>query len=352
LWRYTGFIRRDFLYDRIEKSEQSMAIQSEKVIKFVPHDDTKPIKWSDYGLILGVAVAWGLAFVGMKRVIVDAPPFEAAGIRFFISALPLLAITIWTGSIRRLKPGDFVKFAILGMFQTAILFGVAFSALQYIPAGMSSILLNTNPFFVALFAHFLVSGERLSRQKMFGLLIGFSGVLALVLGGAGVGETPLGWVMLMMVAAVAWAFSSILVKLFKFQDMVSATAWQSLFGSLPLMALGLIFEQKPINFTSSFVLWTLYLALIASSFAWWAWNRLLQRYSASRISVFLFLVPVCGVLSGVIVLGERIGLNLLIGGALVATGIIIVNLRRKATPKRETSPEIPAATTTVAYGTK
>lgn len=304
----------------------------------------KPISLVDYGLIGAIAISWGFAFVAMKRVIIDVPPLESAAIRFVLSALPLLGISWWTGGFRRLRKGDFWKFAVLGIFQTSLLFGIAFVAIGNTAAGVTSVLMNTNPFFVALFAHFLIAGERLTRQKAIGLLIGFSGVLALVLGGAGLGHTEIQWPLLIMVSSVSWAFSSILVKLFKFNDMVNATAWQALFGAIPLAILALIFEQdKPAQITPNFLLWMAYLAFIASSFGWWAWNRLLHKYNASRISVFLFLVPVCGVLCGVLFLGETLGLNVLIGGSLVAAGIYTVNKRRGSVPAKSAKIELAEA---------
>lgn len=305
---------------------------TQKAIKVLPREE-KPISLVDYSLIAAIAISWGLAFVAMKRVITDAPPLESAAIRFVLSALPLLLVSYWTGGLKKLKRADFWKFAVLGLFQTTLLFGIAFVVIGNTAAGITSVLMNTNPFFVALFAHFLIAGERLTRRKGLGLLIGFCGVLALVLGGAGLGQTELQWPALIMISSVSWAFSSILVKLFKFSDMISATAWQAIFGSIPLVLLSVIFEHdRSIHWTASFILWMFYLAFIASSFGWWAWNRLLQKYSASRISVFLFLVPVCGVLCGVLFLGETLGLNVIIGGGLVAAGIYIVNKRRKTLP--------------------
>lgn len=299
--------------------------QPEAEAKIVPAQP--PIKPIDLFIIGCVVVVWGVAFVGMKEMVREAPPFKAGGLRFLIGALPLLVIALQPKRLRKLKRVDFGKFAVVGLFQTTILFGINFTALQFVPAGAASIILNTNPFFVAIFAHLLLPGDRLSKQKVGGLLLGFSGVLVLVLGGKGFGEVAFYWPIILLVAASVWAFSSILVKNFQFHDMISVTAWQSFFGSLPLLVLGFGFEAEPVHWTWSFTLWTLYVALIGSSFAWWAWYRMLQRYNASRVSVFLFLIPVCGVLSGVVLLGESVSYNLLLGGALVAVGIIVVNLR-------------------------
>lgn len=323
----------------VEISNNEQAAKPENVVQ-------PPIKPKDLAIIGAIVVIWGLAFVGMKEAALDASPFKAAGLRFFIGSLPLMVVALRPSRLRKLRRIDFVKFGILGFFQTTLLFGINFTAIPHVPVGVMSIILNTNPFFVAIFAHFLIKGDRLNKQKVGGLLIGFGGVLVLVLGGgSGLGDVAFYWPLILLLASMMWATSSILVKLFRFEDMLVATAWQSLIGSIPLLLIGFTTETKPIDWSWSFVLWLLYIAIPASSFGWWAWNGILQRYSASRVSVFLFLIPVCGVLSGVLLLGESLSFNLLVGGILVAAGIILVNIRLKSTARLATSQPTVASRT-------
>jgi drug/metabolite transporter (DMT)-like permease len=288
---------------------------------------TKPIRVVDYLMIGAVVLIWGVAFVGMKAMVKDAPPLKSAGLRFFIGALPLMVIALQPKRLKKFRAIDFGKFALLGFLQTSLMFGINFTALQFVPAGITSVVLNTNPFFVVLLAHLLIAGDRLNKQKLAGLALGFGGVLVLVLGGKGFGEVAFYWPLLLLLSAAIWGFSTVLVKLYGYKDMLSLTAWQSFIGSLPLLALGFGLEQEPVHLTWSFGFWTLYVALLGSSFAWWAWYKVLQRYSASRVSVFLFMIPVCGVASGVILLGESLNAGMLIGGALVVAGIVVVNRR-------------------------
>ncbi len=288
----------------------------------------KPIRLIDLLTVLSVVIIWGVAFVGMKEMVHNAPPFKAAGIRFMLGAMPLMVLALQPSRLRKLGPKDFAKFSLLAFLMTTVLFGINFTALQFVPAGVTSIILNTNPFFVALFAQFLIPGDKITKQKMLGLTLGFSGVLALVLGGKGLGEVAPYWPVLLLVSASVWGLGSVLVKKFQISDMISLTAWQSFLGSIPLLILGYTTESQSVNWNWSFIGWTFYVAFLGSSFAWWAWYKVLQRYNASRITVFLFLVPVFGVLSGVILLHEALGINTLLGGLLVATGIVVVNSRQ------------------------
>lgn len=306
--------------------------------KFATIPDDQPIRLKDLLLIGCVMGSWGIAFVAMKEIIRFAPPFQVGGMRFALGALPLLFMVVWAGRWRKLKPLDFARFALIGLLQTTILFGINFTAIRYVSAGVSSIIVNTYPFFVVLLAHLMIAGDRLNRQKVGGLLLGFGGVLALVLGGKGLGEVALQWPLIMLVAASAWGLSTVLIKKFAFQDMLSLTAFQSLFGAVPLLIIGFGFETQPIEWNGSFVFWLLYLAFVASAFSWLVWSGLLRRYSASRITVFSFLTPIAGVVASVILLGENLSLNMLLGGALVAGGIFVVNVRRKA-PSRPAASE-------------
>ncbi len=306
-----------------------MAVTTEQAIS----QDKKPIKLFHYGLLLAVMLSWGVAFVGMKQMVKDAPPFQAGGLRFFVASLPLLIFALRPSRFKKLTRTDFKKFLVLGLLQTTLLFGINFTALQFVPAGITSIIINTHPFFVAILAHLFLKGDRLNRQKILGLVIGFSGVMFLVLVGKSFGELAFYWPIILLGSAVVWGTGSVLTKKFEIRDPMSLTAFQNLFGSLPLLIIGFGFESKPINWNWSFTLWLIYCAFVASSFAWWAWAFLLQTYTASRVSVFAFLVPVFGVLSGVILLNESLTFNMLVGGSLVALGIVVVNFRRQTRSK-------------------
>ncbi len=288
----------------------------------------KKIRLIDWILMAGVITTWGLTFVGIKETDHEAPPLQAAGVRFMVAALVLMPFALQPAKLAKLKLADFGRFIIMGLIQTTLMFGIIYISAPHVPGGVMAIIVNTNPFFVAILAHFFIKGEGLSRQKVWGLLLGFVGVLVLVFGGKGVGDVAFFWPLLLLGASVFWATSSVLVKAFKFQDILSVTAWQLFFGSIPLLITGFgITNDQPIHWNWNFIFWTFYTAVIASSFGWWAWYGLLKRYSASRISVFLFLVPVCGVIASIILLGESLTIGMVLGGLLVVGGIIIVNVR-------------------------
>jgi O-acetylserine/cysteine efflux transporter len=291
-------------------------------IKTKSPEGIKPV---DYLFIAGVAISWGIAFIGIKATAEKVLPMQAAGVRFFLAALPLLFFALRSGRLKQWSRTDFLKVAVLGFLQTGVVFGIIYTASQAVPSGVMAIIANTNPFFVAILAHFALN-EKLNKQKIIGLTVGFTGVVLVVSNNLNLQAASIVAPVFILIAAVCWGTSSVLLKKFGFTDMVSVTGWQMFFGSIPLLVLGFGLDSQPFaNWDWSFILWTGYTAFIASTFGWWAWFRLLQKYNAARISVFLFLVPLCGVTSGAIFLGESLTYNLLFGGGLVILGVILVN---------------------------
>lgn len=296
--------------------------KSSNKVKITDKISVKPF---DYLLIAGVVLTWGLTFTGIKVTAEIVTPFQAAGVRFFLAALPLLFITWRAGRLRQYSRSEFLKLAILGFLQTGVVFGIIYSASQLVPSGVIAIIANTNPFFVAILAHFILN-EKLTKPKMFGLAVGFAGVVLVVSNNLNLQTASIVAPLFVLIGAICWGTSSILLKKFGFRDMVSVSGWQMLFGSIPLLLLGFSLDGNfLVNLNWTFVLWTLYTAFVASTFGWWAWFSLLQKYNAGKISVYLFLVPVAGVLCGAIFLGEKLTYNLLLGGGLVVLGVILVN---------------------------
>jgi drug/metabolite transporter (DMT)-like permease len=288
----------------------------------------------DYFLIAGVVLSWGVAFIGIKATAQQVIPAQAAGMRFFLAALPLLFFALRAGKLKRWSRTDLLKVALLGFLQTAVVFGIIYTASVAVPAGVVAIIANTNPFFVAILAHFVLN-DKLTKQKLLGLVVGFSGVVMVVSNNLNLQTAAVVAPLFILLAAVCWGSSSVLLKKFGFTDMVSVSGWQMLFGSIPLLIIGFGLDSQPFaNWNWNFILWTLYTAFVASTFGWWAWFRVLQKYNASKISVYLFLVPICGVLCGALFLGEKLTYNLLFGGGLVVLGVVLVNLRIQQRTKK------------------
>jgi drug/metabolite transporter (DMT)-like permease len=188
------------------------------------------------------------------------------------------------------------------------------------------------------FLAWLILGEELSAAKVVGLLLGFSGIVAVSSGslsGAADALSPIG-VALGAASALAWALGTVYFK--KYEARVStlwAVALPFLIGGVTLTAFGLVVESwGEVSWTGAFVGSLLYSSLIGISAAWVIWFALVRAGEASRVAAYIFAVPLTAVLIGALVLDEPLSYSLLVGAALVVCGIYLVNRR----PHEEQKP--------------
>ena len=270
---------------------------------------------------------WGSAFAVVKVGLEYSPPLLFAGLRTLIGGLAMvLAAFLWGGSpnLRR----DWPVFLLLALFNVVLFIGFQTYAIVYLPSGSAAVLVYLQPILVGLLA-WPILGETLTGAKITGLLLGFSGIVAVSAGslsGAASALSPLG-VTLGAVSALCWALGTVFFK--KYEARVStlwAVAVPFLAGGAVLTAFGLSVEEwGEITWNTPFVASILYSGLVGISLAWVIWFALVRAGEASRVASYIFVVPLTAVLIGVLFLDEPLGYTLLIGAAFVISGIYLVN---------------------------
>ena len=277
------------------------------------------------GLIL-VIFLWGGGFVATKIALDYMPPFLLAGVRFAIASI---VIALW---------GIFVKADLIPrrkeLFPLLII-SIIFSAqictfnlgMKYTLAGRSSILMSMNPIFVAFLAHFFLPNDRLKIKKIIGLILAFCGMIVVFRDKIGVNQSRVMGDIIMITSAFLVSVLTIITKrIVQNINAYKLLFWQMIVGLIPFFALSLIFEEfNTDNINLALVLSVLYQALIIGGFTFIVWTLLLKRYSASKLTVFIFIMPIFGVGLSAIFLHDQITSYLIIGTVLVASGIYIVN---------------------------
>lgn len=287
-------------------------------------------------LALLVTLIWGLNFVVIKVGLGDFPPLLFCALRFALAALPLLVL-------RGPMPAPFGRILLIGVLLGVVKFGLLFVGMaQGMPAGLSSLVLQSQVFFTILIAA-LWLGERPSPRGLFGLLLAAAGLVLIGL------ERPLGdsllAFLLVVAAALAWSFANIATKRSGATDMLRLICWVSLVPPLPLLALSYVFEgphaieRAVLNMSWGGFGALLYIAFGATTVGFAIWSFLLRHYLASLVTPFALAVPVAGMLAGWLLLGERLDLDSLLACALVFVGLAITLLpasllRRFAWPVR------------------
>jgi drug/metabolite transporter (DMT)-like permease len=218
-----------------------------------------------------------------------------------------------------------------------LLFGAEFACiylgLLYTDAARSVLFLYLSPCVVAIGAHFLLKGDRLTLPKTVGLLLAFTGILVVFRGRPKTAKaTMLLGDTLQIAAAVLWGATTLYIKKFmaKRVEPIHTFLYQ-LFFSIPiLLILSIILEPRWIyRIDASIIASLLYQSVVIAFITYLVWFKLIHRYSVSRLSAFTFLTPIFGVLFGILLLHEEFTLSLMVGLPMVSMGILLVNWRKR-----------------------
>jgi drug/metabolite transporter (DMT)-like permease len=274
-----------------------------------------------------LVIAWGSSFSVVKIGLEDAPPVLFVGGRTLVAGVLMTAVaSAWGGALNFRR--DWRVFGFLAVFNVALFVGFQTFALLYLPSGTAAVLIYLQPILVGIFA-WLFLGESLTPTKVFGLLLGFAGIVAVssagLLGAPG-DVTPVG-VACGVASALFWALGTVGFK--KYEARVStlwAVAVPFLAGGVALSALGFLLESpSDISWTGPLISSVLYSALVGTGLAWLLFFGLVRAGEASRVASYIFVVPLAAVVIGALLLDEGLGPPLLVGAALVVSGIYLVN---------------------------
>jgi drug/metabolite transporter (DMT)-like permease len=309
------------------KRSHTKVLNAEKVLGVV----TGPvIAWLSLGLI------WGGTWLFIKIGLEDIPPFTLAAIRFFLAVVPLLFLVRVRRTPLARSRNDWVLTAVTGFLGFTLGYGLVFWGEQHIPAGLTAILFTTYPLFGMVFAHFLVSGEPITLQRLAGVVLGIAGV-ALIFGEQlvlGSSAAVLGSLAVVASAACA-ALSSVLIKARGGHlDPAALTVAQMLVGAVPLLVAGILLEGSPLSlhWTPKAVLSLGYLAFVGSSLAFVLWYSLIRAIKVTTAQLLPFMNTLVAVILGAVVLDEQLGWRALAGGAAILLGLavaLVPNGRRR-----------------------
>jgi O-acetylserine/cysteine efflux transporter len=281
---------------------------------------------SAIGTALLIAAIWGFNFVVIKVGVSAVPPLFLAALRFLFSALPAVFLVKRPAA----PPG---RVAAYGLLLGVGEFGFLFTAIKLgAPAGISSILLQSQAFFTALLAAAAL-GERLRAHNALGMAVAAAGLAVFAFAGAsaspGGGGLSLPLIGMILLAGLGWAAANVEARRMPGAGGLGLMAWSSLVSPVPLAALSLIFEgpQAIAASASRASLLTVgalaYLVVLSTLVGYGLWNGLIMRHGAARIAPFSLLVPVFALASASLALGERIGALDVAGAALILAGLLI-----------------------------
>jgi drug/metabolite transporter (DMT)-like permease len=256
------------------------------------------------------------------------PPFTGVALRFAIASATLLALAPLLGV--KLGEGGRMErrlWLVNALLTFALPYGVLYWAEQWVPSGLAAVLFATFPLLVALFAHVLLPGERLTPRSFAGVLLGFGGIAVIfsedfrALGGEGVAVAAT----VLLLSPLCAAVGSVIIKRWGGGiHPLSISAVPMAVTALGMGALALTVERgREMTFDTPSVLALLYLALLGSALPFTLYFWLLKHQSATSLSLINYATPVLAVLVGSVFLDEPVTSRILLGSALVVAGVAV-----------------------------
>ncbi|WP_412538229.1 EamA family transporter [Longispora sp. K20-0274] len=282
------------------------------------------MRFRDVCLAVLVALIWGFNFVVIDAGLADFPPLLFSALRFTVAAVPAVLF------VRR---GDIPWRTILAV---GVVLGVVKYSLLFVgikagmPAGLASLVVQAQALFTMLFAA-LALRDLPTRWQKVGVGLGFAGIAMIAV--TALSPTSVGGFALVLGAAVAWGAANILIKRANV-DTFRLMVWMSTVPPVPLLLASLATEHGQLDALPQLLTWrgagsVVYTGLVATVLAFGIWGYLFRRYSTHLVAPFALLVPVFGMGSSAVLLGERIRPLGLVAAGLVLAGLVTIVLGRR-----------------------
>ena len=292
----------------------------------IPHD-----RLPRQGLILLalLSLGWGVNWPIMKIVLSEIPPLYFRAVSLLLGGIGLLGIARLAGYRIAVPAGHWRSILVLSACNIIGWNIFAIYGVSLLPSGRAALLGFTMPVWSAILSVYLL-GERITGRRIAALVLGLSGIVALMGGSiAGFMQAP-GGAICMILAAWCWALGIVMFKRLPVpMPTIALTGWTMLLGGLPLLAAAVPLETSRLVAPT---LWPaaglIYNTLVAFMFCYWAWNRIVLMVPVAVSSLSSLATPLIGVASGMLLLGEPVGWQEILGASLILSAVATVSIRR------------------------
>ena len=292
----------------------------------------KTMTASDWALLAILSVVWGGSFLFVGVAVRELPPLTIVAIRVLTASFALLLVLKIMGvDLPRTRQawGAFLGMSILN---NVIPFTLIVWGQSHIASGLASILNATTPLFTVIVAQYFTDDERLTGQKVSGVIVGFIGV-AVMIGSAALTswDTSILAQLAVLGAALSYGFSGVFGRRFKTMGIppLATAAGQVTVSSALLLPVALLVD-RPWSLampSTQAILSLAALGLVSTAFAYLIFFRLLARAGATNVGLVTFLIPVSAILLGVLILGETLAARHVAGMALIGAGLVLIDGR-------------------------
>jgi len=282
-------------------------------------------KFIDYALLTILALIWSSAFFNIKIATYSYGPVTIAFLRIFFGAIPVIGLCL----VKKIKIEAFSKdwywCAAIGMINLVIPFFLIAYGIQKVQSNLAAILMASTPLSATVLAHFFTDNEKINSIKLFGVLIGFSGIVFLFSDNILINENNFLSVLIIFFASTFYVIGGILTLKISNKKNENVTAsmliWATIF-LIPITA----FIEKPWNLNPSTdsTISIIYLGIVATGLAWLLRFRILKTNGLVFQAQVAYLIPIFGIILGYIFLKELITPKVFVAVAAIVIGIYLV----------------------------
>jgi len=295
----------------------------------------------EWALLLTLAALWGGSFFLAEVALIELPPLTLVLGRVGFAALALIAMVYLTGHRLPADWGLWGAFLVMGALNNLIPFSLIFWGQTEISGGLASILNATTPLFTVVLAHVLTRDERMTANRLAGVIVGVIGVSVMIgldalsgLGGSVLAQ------MAVLLAACSYACAGIFGRRFRGQPAIVVATGQVTMTTLLMLPLVAVVDRPWTLPLPSATTWAavLAVAVLCTAIAYIIYFALLARAGATNLLLVTFLIPVSAILLGSVFLDERLALTQIAGMTLIALGLGLIDGRLlKRRPRKRTA---------------
>lgn len=277
-----------------------------------------------------ICIIFGGNTTAIKIALDGMGAFTAAGVRFALAALVIFCWSAYKGISLRLTRRQLKQVCILAAIFVVQL-SCFYQGLSRTTASHGVLIANVLPFFVLILAHFFIPEDRITLRKIIGITFGFIGVVFLLLDDHHLSGDLRNGDIIILIAVAMWSSSAVYVKrIISDYHPVKITLYPMSIATPFFFAAGLIWDDPMVSeMTNAVVMSLFYQSVVSAAFGFIVWNSMLSRFGATALHSFVFIMPLAGVLSGVLLLGETVTPFLMASIGFIVAGVMVVNLHWK-----------------------
>lgn len=288
-----------------------------------------PFEWF---LLVILSTLWGGSFFFVGIAVEALPPLTIVALRVALAAIALVTVVYVTGLRMPANYKVWIAFFGMGVLNNVIPFSLIVWGQTHIASSLAAMLNATTPLFTVIAAHFLTQDEKMTKLKVTGVTIGFTGVVIMI------GHESLGRLgenihgqLAVLGAAISYSVAGIYGRRFSqlgIKPLVTASG-QIMASTVLLIPLALIIEQPFALPMPGLEIWLAIvgLALVSTALAYILYFRILSTAGATNVLLVTLLIPVSAILLGTAVLGEQLEVKHLVGMGLISIGLLSIDGR-------------------------